>query len=1236
MKRNMKEKLMPMLLTCVLLVSAMAIVPQAIADDAVVFPDGIVSKTTGLTCGEEISYKVTDDSLEPETDYRLLLDATGIGEGMIELGMEESTKDGDLYITFNAPGWANLGMNDPKGTWDLTLVLDEDDTNTSLPGYEAQISITKYLNVRMKSGDAWLDYLVYNTSYEYLYIYLYNWTGAKYELADDLTFDITIYQPDGTTEIDKYIGVTTGIWDVDITSDDMDFKDGVGNLEYYLPVVITDYEYGGVTQTAIPVILAVTATYPDDAEWGDTLTISGYVKDGKGHGIAGYNVALYAPVNDGYELASTQTTYGTGRFSISVETGYDNYPDSFNAGTWYIGTWNTGDPMRVTENDKFELPIDLSVGFLRYYWFDVASDETATIKIESPDEITDGFEQEINITAEWNGEPFDNYAEDEDSADGPAQIHLTGIKAWDPVERVEIDEDEYYWVGETTLNADGDESYCVFDIIFNESGTGTLVAAWPDEGIPYCYYDPDNIYEFKPNVIGTLDFQVGTAADMNMEITGMPDEVMIEEIGDCWINETAAYVHVEVYGDELDEPMNASIHVSGCGLDFTIDEDDEVGDSEYLVYVEEGFHEILIAPKIGGVLTITATNATEEMSTSKDFTVKGLKGTVTTSVNDDKEISVESTETIKATVTNGAYATVKVGYYDENWNEIDCELYDLEGDGETAGEGLNGIFEFEVEEEDIEDGVGYLVVVANAAGQWMYEIVEVAPVHNLEIQIVEPANWTTSKAFTVGFDHEDWELKVFGPTDEVMSDIDKVWAVLVDEDHDEDNPLQTINFKEASGNIWKPKDKLLPWFTGKLIITAVNNSGANEHDGNITFDVDCATITYNPEGLTAGIDLENITIEVMALDANGNPLPEGTDVYLWVEDDTGGFELADVDFQLDEGGVGEFDVRCAGDLKTWVNATLGDNLWDDGNLTCGNFTINWPIMDVEPDTIFIGQANTITITAKDYLGQPIEGLNLTLWSGGSTFDAPDPVESDANGHVVFSLSPSASGKANVTIARNIQWVDGILEWDVEESVITDTYVTITSIRDMKISVSKSPVFQGDTLVVTVTSNDVAVVDADVEFAGTTVKTDATGKATFTAPDPGVDSAAYTITAEKAGYRPEDYTISVIKVYVITAITPTTAPKTGETFTVTLMAKGMPLAGATVTFNGKTATSDGDGKITLTAPSTKGDYPLTASYGSYKDYSTTITVAEGGGIPGFELFTLIAAIGIAFILLRRRK
>ena len=101
------------------------------------------------------------------------------------------------------------------------------------------------------------------------------------------------------------------------------------------------------------------------------------------------------------------------------------------------------------------------------------------------------------------------------------------------------------------------------------------------------------------------------------------------------------------------------------------------------------------------------------------------------------------------------------------------------------------------------------------------------------------------------------------------------------------------------------------------------------------------------------------------------------------------------------------------------------------------------------------------------------------------------------------------------------------------------------------------------------------------------------------------------------------------------IGPSTAPGAGETFTATILAKGSPLAGATVTIDVDTYTSDGEGKVTITAPSTEGDYTITAKYEGFQDGILIITI-KAGGIPGFELLTLIAAIGVAFILLRRRR
>ncbi|ENO12386.1 hypothetical protein MBGDC06_00483, partial [Thermoplasmatales archaeon SCGC AB-539-C06] len=197
-----------------------------------------------------------------------------------------------------------------------------------------QIHIDNLYNIKIKYDGDWVENLVYNTTYTPIYIYIYNWSGSKHVLAEDKEFDLEILQPDAATTLADYDDLTTAIWDLDITDDDLDFQNGQDNLEYYLPVTVDDGSH--TTVTAIPVLLAVTADYPSDAEWGDTITVTGYVKDGQGTGIGGYDVALYSPVNGGYEQAQSATTYATGRFSMSVETGYES--DTWSAGTWYVGT----------------------------------------------------------------------------------------------------------------------------------------------------------------------------------------------------------------------------------------------------------------------------------------------------------------------------------------------------------------------------------------------------------------------------------------------------------------------------------------------------------------------------------------------------------------------------------------------------------------------------------------------------------------------------------------------------------------------------------------------------------------------------------------------------------------------------------------------------------------------------------------------------------------------------------
>jgi len=135
--------------------------------------------------------------------------------------------------------------------------------------------------------------------------------------------------------------------------------------------------------------------------------------------------------------------------------------------------------------------------------------------------------------------------------------------------------------------------------------------------------------------------------------------------------------------------------------------------------------------------------------------------------------------------------------------------------------------------------------------------------------------------------------------------------------------------------------------------------------------------------------------------------------------------------------------------------------------------------------------------------------------------------------------------------------------------------------------------------------------------------------------PGVESAVYLLSVQKAGYYTAEKSITIIKLYEITIVGPAKI-EAGKSFTITVVAKGQPLAGAVITYNGNTVVTDGEGKAKIKAPSKIGDITITATFGNYNDGVLTLTITKAQGTPGFELLTLIIALGVAFILIRRRR
>jgi len=1109
MKEKGKRKLMPFLLTLILIISMITILPTGTLAQEVKWYNKYNAEKTefdDMTPGDIITVKGSD--LTEDQRYYVYFEAES---GSPELLDDERANDkGEIEMEVNVPYRDTLGMYELyllNTTW-----AAGGGTDTNVSGSPVNVWINNTYKVRYKSGGEYLDYVLLAKEYyypDYIEISVWNWTGSKYVIFEK-GVDITLYDPEGNNE--TWDHTSTGYWNLDYIFD-YDTGDHYEN-NYWVNVT---YDADHTAYQPLPVKLNMTATITSNPEWGDTITVEGYLYNGTGV-VKGYDVVLLAPSGDTYIEADKAATYSSGRYSLIAPSD----EGGASAGTWYVGTWDDG-PYRIDETDIVDW-----TGFINYYSFEVATLDNAVVIFESPDEVITGFDQDLNISVYKTEYDDDTYYYDD------MWVHLTGLEAewngntYDADDIIVIG----HW-GDIGTGYSTNEKYAYYEIVgikFNESGKCTVIVTWDNND---SYYE--DIDDLQANISGSTTFDVVGADDMNIIVEDMVDNVIVDDSDSCcWVNDSNP-ITIKIYGDDQNKHMNASIYITGCGLDIEIDEEDAEKDG---YWVSDGVYTVDVSPRTAGTLTITCDNDTENMSVSKDFSVSGLSGSLTTSIGDDKEISVSSTETIILTVSYGQYARVQSCYYDKTWDAEDyyapmC-LNESIGDN-TEGNGLNGIFEFTPDVEDI-DHVGFIVVVAEAGGNFMYDIIEVAPVHDLEIEIIEPDN-ESLQTLTCGLEH-DWEFQIKDGDGNIVDDIETVLAEVLDEDED---TIQEYNLKEKSGNIWY-MDDWVPHFTGDLLITAWNNTGEDEHDGNITFLIDCATIQYSPEGITAAIGLEEKTVEVIGIDANGMPLPEGTKLWINVENDSAaGIDCDDV-LTLDEDGMGDFDIECVGDVQQDVNVTL-QGPWDnyDGNITCGTFYVMWPNFDVDPDTIYIGQPNSIEVTAKDYHGELIEGINITMWGSSSLLMGgiiPDPVMTDATGISTFSISPIASGKLNLTIVKEISWTtEGAIDWDDSDIVVTDTTITITSLKQLTISVSKTPIWSGETLTITVKSAGMSVNDVSVTLGEQTAKTGSNGEVTFTAPDPGVDSAIYTITAEKNGYITAEKSITIIKKWDITIVGP---------------------------------------------------------------------------------------------------
>ena len=277
---------------------------------------------------------------------------------------------------------------------------------------------------------------------------------------------------------------------------------------------------------------------------------------------------------------------------------------------------------------------------------------------------------------------------------------------------------------------------------------------------------------------------------------------------------------------------------------------------------------------------------------------------------------------------------------------------------------------------------------------------------------------------------------------------------------------------------------------------------------------------------------------------------------------------------------------------------------------------------VTPDHMYVsvGRTTTVKILVTGR-GDPLDDIFVALNGRGVEQNGT----SGTDGKVTFAVLPTSTGDIEIDVG--------------EDGRTVDTVITVTS---WALDISTDPISQvdeGETFTVTVIKEGTTepVVGASVKFNGVTQTTDATGETTYTAPTVTSDRT-FTITATAIGYAPDPdaLTITVVNVPKLILVIPDEVQATATFEVAVADDTGSAIVGAAITFDGKTYTTGVNGIAKLTAPDDEGSYPIEAAFGNYLKATDIVTVTAAPGIPGFELLTLIAAIGVAFILFRRRR
>jgi hypothetical protein len=661
------------------------------------------------------------------------------------------------------------------------------------------------------------------------------------------------------------------------------------------------------------------------------------------------------------------------------------------------------------------------------------------------------------------------------------------------------------------------------------------------------------------------------------------------------------------YGDDDPPEDYKNITISGDIL-YPINE-------STLHHISNGRWTVSVTPtKPGGTITI-AIDWPGDDNGSASQTIDIVNGTnVVASVD---SFTVGSDYNLTVTFTDMDGAPVKNAQVWLMWQNIPKQFNSTNGTNKV-GNGYNGEYTFWIQPHS-KDGTTPGVAPQNITiaarwytGFWGYTLVVMARNHNMMVNVTP----TTAYA---------GDAQAYDITVSLTDGGNPSKTGLVVSIYNETGDLVTGDDAWSKTGAYSITDEEIPLSGGTFYIYAHNDTCDSEGN-NATLLITNYMVTSSPSTLAWKIDSSvNMTFQLTppgngTLTVNNmSSLPNASDVG----------QSTQVTIENGVGTLDEVNATTLGNVTFTYTPDGGQERPADGMLRVTTATAT-PV----PATIYNGEATLVTITiTHPATGLPLKGVRVGLDHNVSLNESvlaklPSDQFTDVNGVVTFSVTAQASG--NVTIY-------------LENETDPDNPFVIVAQARKPMTMSNDPsVNEGQTFTVQAKSNGVLITDATVTFTfnGQTWPT-TTGVATLTAPSV-TTSLSYPITATADGYTTASSQIMVINIPKLMIIP---APDVSGTqqFTVTIanLDNGVGVAGAMVTFNGKTYYSGANGVTELTAPDVKDsggqDFQITASFSGFAD-ATPVTqhIAQTKGVPGFELLTLVAALGIAFLLLRRRR